>query len=34
MRAEVKPIHDKFSAAYEPAVVSTFKSELERIAKF
>ena len=34
MRAEVKPIHDKFSAAYEPAVVSTFRAELDRISKF
>ncbi len=34
MRAVVKPIHDKFSAAYEPAVVNTFKSELDRISRF
>jgi tripartite ATP-independent transporter DctP family solute receptor len=33
MRAEVKPVHDKFSASYEPAVVNLFKSELERISK-
>jgi tripartite ATP-independent transporter DctP family solute receptor len=33
MRAEVKPIYDKFSASYEPAVVNTFKAELERIGK-
>ena len=34
MRAAVKPIHDKFSAEYDPAIVSTFKSELERVQKF
>lgn len=34
MRAEVKPIHDKFSASYDPAVVTLFKSELERVSKF
>jgi len=33
MRAEVKPVHDKFAASYEPAVVNLFKSELERISK-
>jgi TRAP-type transport system periplasmic protein len=33
MRAEVKPIHDKFAASYEPAVVTLFKSELERVSK-
>ncbi|HET9978042.1 MAG TPA: TRAP transporter substrate-binding protein DctP, partial [Burkholderiaceae bacterium] len=33
MRAEVKPVHDKFSAAYDPAVVKLFKSELERVSK-
>jgi len=33
MRAEVKPVHDKFSASYEPAVVTLFKSELERVSK-
>ena len=33
MRAQVKPVHDKFAASYEPAVVSLFKSELERISK-
>ena len=31
MRALVKPIHDKFSAEYDPAVVKTFRAELERI---
>ncbi|CAN5364126.1 TRAP transporter substrate-binding protein [soil metagenome] len=34
MRAEVKPVQEKFSAAYDPAVMSTFKSELERVQKF
>jgi TRAP-type transport system periplasmic protein len=33
MRSEVKAVHDKFSAAYEPAVVKLFKSELERVSK-
>jgi tripartite ATP-independent transporter DctP family solute receptor len=33
MRAEVKPVHDKFAASYDPAVVNLFKSELERVAK-
>jgi tripartite ATP-independent transporter DctP family solute receptor len=33
MRAEVKPVHDKFAAAYDPAVVTLFKSELERVSK-
>ena len=33
MRAEVKPIHDKFAASYEPAVVNLFKTELERVSK-
>jgi len=33
MRAEVKPIYDKFAASYDPAVVTLFKSELERISK-
>jgi tripartite ATP-independent transporter DctP family solute receptor len=33
MRAEVKPVHDKFAASYEPAVVNLFKSELERVSK-
>jgi len=33
MRAEVKPVHDKFAASYDPAVVSLFKSELERVSK-
>ena len=33
MRAEVKPVHDKFAASYEPAVVTLFRSELERVSK-
>jgi TRAP-type transport system periplasmic protein len=33
MRAEVKPVHDKFAASYEPAVVNLFRSELERVSK-
>jgi TRAP-type transport system periplasmic protein len=33
MRAEVRPIYDKFSASYDPAVVTLFKSELERVSK-
>jgi TRAP-type C4-dicarboxylate transport system substrate-binding protein len=33
MRAAVKPVHDKFAASYEPAVVNLFKSELERVSK-
>jgi TRAP-type transport system periplasmic protein len=33
MRAEVKPVHDKFAASYEPAVVNLFKTELERVSK-
>ncbi|MEO5669558.1 MAG: TRAP transporter substrate-binding protein [Ramlibacter sp.] len=34
MRAEVRPVYDKFSAAYDPAVVTLFKTELERVSKF
>jgi tripartite ATP-independent transporter DctP family solute receptor len=34
MRAAVKPVHDKFAASYEPAVVTLFKSEMERVSKF
>ncbi len=34
MRAEVKAVHDKFAASYDPAVVRLFKSELERVSKF
>ena len=33
MRAEVKPIYDKFTASYEPDVVNLFKTELERVSK-
>ena len=33
MRAEVKPVYDKFAAAYDPAVMSLFRSELERVSK-
>jgi tripartite ATP-independent transporter DctP family solute receptor len=33
MRAAVKPVHDKFAAAYDPAVVTLFNSELERVSK-
>jgi hypothetical protein len=31
MRQLVKPIHDKFSAEYDPALVKIFRAELERI---
>jgi TRAP-type transport system periplasmic protein len=34
MRAAVKPVHDKFAASYDPAVMTLFKSELERVSKF
>jgi tripartite ATP-independent transporter DctP family solute receptor len=33
MRAEVKPVHDKFAASYEPAVMTLFRTELERVSK-
>jgi len=33
MRAEVKPVHDKFAASYETTVVNLFRSELERVSK-
>ena len=33
MRAQVKPVYDKFAASYEPAVVDLFRSELERVSK-
>jgi len=26
-------VHEKFAAAYDPAVVKLFKSELERVSK-
>src|SRR5262249_45972417 len=31
MRQMVKPIHDKFAAEYDPALVKPFRAELERI---
>jgi tripartite ATP-independent transporter DctP family solute receptor len=34
MRAAVKPIYDKFSASYDPAVMTLFKTELDRVSKF
>ncbi|HYC15358.1 MAG TPA: TRAP transporter substrate-binding protein [Stellaceae bacterium] len=33
MRQMVKPIHDKFAAEYDPAVVGAFRAELERIRR-
>jgi hypothetical protein len=33
MRAAVKPVYDKFSAAYEPDVMALFKTEMERVSK-
>jgi tripartite ATP-independent transporter DctP family solute receptor len=33
MRATVRPVYDKFSAAYDPAIVTLFRSELERVSK-
>jgi tripartite ATP-independent transporter DctP family solute receptor len=33
MRTEVQPVYDKFSAAYDPAVVTLFRTELERVSK-
>ena len=33
MRAMVKPVHDKFAASYDPAAVTLFRSELERVSK-
>ena len=33
MRAAVRPVYEKFSAAYDPAIVTLFKSELERVSK-
>jgi TRAP-type transport system periplasmic protein len=33
MRAAVKAVHDKFAATYDPAVVTLFRSELERVSK-
>jgi len=34
MRTEVKPIYEKFSASYDPAVMTLFKTEMERVSKF
>jgi TRAP-type transport system periplasmic protein len=31
MRAAVKPIHEKFSAEYDPAIVKTFRVEMDNI---
>ena len=31
MRTAVKPIHDKFSAEYDPAIVKTFQAEMAKI---
>ena len=33
MRVAVRPVYEKFSAAYDPAIVNLFKSELERVSK-
>lgn len=33
MQAAVKPIHQKFAAEYDPAIVKLFNAELERIQK-
>ena len=33
MRADVEPVHDKFAASYDPAVMNLFRSELERVSK-
>jgi TRAP-type C4-dicarboxylate transport system substrate-binding protein len=33
MRSSVKPVHEKFAASYDQAVVKLFKSELERVSK-
>ncbi len=33
MREQAKPVYDKFSAAYDPAVMGLFKTELERVSK-
>lgn len=32
MRADATPMHGKFAASGDPAVVNTFKSELERVS--
>ena len=31
LRQLVRPVHDKFAAEYDPAMVKTFRSELERV---
>ena len=33
MRVAVRPVYDKFSSAYDPAIVNLFKSELERVSR-
>lgn len=33
MRAAARPVHDKFGAAYDPTVMTLFRSELERVSK-
>jgi hypothetical protein len=33
MRVAVRPVYDKFSSAYDPAIVTLFKAELERVSK-
>ena len=33
MRAAVRPVYDKFAASYDPAIVTLFRSELERVSK-
>jgi hypothetical protein len=33
MRAAVQPVYEKFSSAYDPAIVNLFKSEMERVSK-
>jgi TRAP-type transport system periplasmic protein len=33
MRAEVKPVYDKFMGSYEPGVVTLFRTELDRVSK-
>ncbi len=34
MSAAVKPVRDKFSADYDPAITATFRSELDRVKSF
>ena len=33
MRAAVRPVYDKFAASYDPAIVTLFRAELERVSK-